>query len=201
MAVDHPALQYELKPHVEGDGRPGYLPAQTNNQGRVDDHARHERFDQYPLNTRIHWHQYSTFKDKYGGVYLPEQMMTTIDWGRAHYAAYLDWLATKLEAPALKLNIWDQAAYDRVLAANEAQPNTSKGEAAKKALPKARTRASGDVRMITPDIWRQLITAKECTITDAINSEWALELHTDEVLHSLLSTSATLAKVKAKWKR
>jgi hypothetical protein len=201
MAVDHPALQYELKPHVEGDGRPGYLPAQTNNQGRVDDHARHERFDQYPLNTRIHWHQYSTFKDKYGGVYLPEQMMTTIDWGRAHYAAYLDWLATKLEAPALKLNIWDQAAYDRVLAANEAQPNTSKGEAAKKALPKARTRAGGDVRMITPDIWRQLITAKECTITDAINSEWALELHTDEVLHSLLSTSATLAKVKAKWKR
>src|SRR6185369_3242307 len=69
----HEVLEYELTnpDHIK------YLPAQTSNEGRVGDKQDHTRFAEYPLNTRIHWTQYSSFKDQYGGNQLPEKVITT----------------------------------------------------------------------------------------------------------------------------
>jgi hypothetical protein len=195
IGMDQPVIQYELT----NPERPGYLPAQTNNADRADDHARHDRLDQYPLDTRTHWHQYSTFKDKYGGKYLPNTMMTTVRWGRAHYEAYVDHLATRLEHPALRLPIFGKAAYDRLAVTTEIEPNLSKGEAAKKVLTEALLRVKGDHSAVTPALYETLISEKKFSESEIVYTEWVWEVHTDEVLHALLSKPEVLLKVKQKW--
>ena len=192
-----PVIQYELT----NPQRPDYLPAQTNNQDRHEtpDHAlAHERFDNYPLNTRTHWHQYSTFKDQYGGRELPGGMMTTVDWGRAHYAAFLDHLATRLDTPALRLPVWGAAAYDRAINAVEVR-HKAEGETAKEILPAALAEAGGNATNITLDTYREVLrknTGKPLSERNVIGAEWALELHTDEILHEMLGTPEVLAKIR-----
>src|SRR6185295_10748805 len=101
---------------------------------------------------------YSTFKDKYGGKYLPKTMMTTIVWGRAHYEAYLDHLAARLEHPALKLPVFGRPAYEALAKATEPEPNLSKGEDAKKVLAAALKLVKDDMAAVTPAIYEQLIS-------------------------------------------
>ena len=190
-----PVIQYELT----NSQRPGYLPAQTNNADRHEtpEHAiAHERFDNYPLNTRTHWHQYSTFKDQYGGGDLPGGMMTTVNWGRAHYAAYVDHLATRLESPALRLPIWGKAAYERAMAALEVR-HKAEADTAKEILPLALAAAGGDETQIRLETYRAVLSGR-ITVRNVIGAEWALELHTDEILHQALSTPEVLAKVREK---
>ncbi len=85
-AASADVINYELK----DPDRPGYLPAQTNNKDRAGDHEPHYRFSQYPLDSRLHWQQYSSFKNQYGGAKLPRGANTVIDWGRAHHRAYFE---------------------------------------------------------------------------------------------------------------
>jgi len=98
-------------------------------------------------------------------------------------------------------SLFGRAAYERLNGADEVEPNKSKGKNAKRTLLRALARTNDVVEAITPDIYRAMLEAGECTMTDVVYSEWGLELHTDELLHEELTKAETLLKVKARWKR
>lgn len=56
---------------------------------------------------------------------------------------------------------------------------------------------------LTLDIHRDLLqgTGGNVSIVNVINAEWALELHTDELLHARVSAPNVLNTIRAKWVR
>jgi hypothetical protein len=192
---DHPAIQYELK----NPDRPKYLPAQTSNEGRVGDTQDHSRFSQYPLNTRSHWHQYSSFKAMYGVENLPEREITTIDWGRAHNAKYVETLASMLGRRELQQPIYDEAVLQAILADPADQvPEKFKSimRDAKEIIPRMKADL-GSVAKINADAWRSC--RQQYSLRSMYQCEWALEVFADELLHARLKTSEVTSAIKSKW--
>lgn len=191
---DHPAIQYELS----NSDRPHYLPAQTNNEGRIDDTQDHSRFAQYPLNTRFHWHQYSSFKAMYGVENLPEQEITTVDWGRAHNQKYVDTLAQMLKANELAVPIYGEEVLDKIVNDNTAMPPKFQPimRDAREILPKMKT-AFGSMAKVDVNAWRTKVS--DHSLRSIYQCEWALEVFTDELLHAKLKQPTVTAKVKEKW--
>jgi hypothetical protein len=194
IKADQPAIEYELN----GADRPHYLPAQTNNEGRVGDAQDHTRFAQYPLNTRFHWHQYSTFKSMYGGANLPEQEITTVDWGRAHNLKYVETVAQMLDARELAIPIYGEETLQAIHDDSTDLPMKFKSimQDARKILPEMRT-SFGSMARVDVNAWRAKVSSY--SLRSIYQCEWALEVFADELLHSKLKSPTITAKIKDKW--
>ncbi len=204
LGTGQPVIEYELR----NPARPGYLPAQTNNADRALDDKPHDRLSMYPLDTRTHWHQYSSFGEQYGRLQLPDKTMTTVRWGRAHFTAYVDHLATVLEEPDLRVPVFGQEAWDNLLAPSH--PINPKVETYLLKDYRARALQLRDnaipsyvatVAEITPAILDRMIQDKVIDDNAAGIVERTLEAFTDEILHAKLCATTVLDKIKTKWVR
>ena len=160
-----------------------YLPAQTNNEGRVGDTQDHSRFSNYPLNTRFHWHQYSSFKDKYGLAKIPGKAKTVARWGRAHNEAYMKCLAEALAIPALALKVDSLEVCQAVHVDSSAKVWVSE--------------AKGTLAKFGSLSLDNILNDRTLSEQSLINIERAIEEITAELFHQYLTGSTTQEGVQS----
>ena len=168
-----------------GPGKPSYLPFNTD--GRVgESEADHHRFSQYPRRTRMHWHQYSSFKGQYGLEDLkhattPRPELVVAEWGRGHHQAYMDHLATRLGAPELRIDPVGPEVQTRLETILASPEDAGIGEPRlKEALRFLRSAGPG----LSPDVQHHVRVG---TSPDGVyNIEFAIEAVLDEIVHDRL---------------
>ena len=158
----------------------------------------HSRFAQYPLDTRFHWHQYSSFKTMYGVENLPEQEITTVDWGRAHHQKYVQTVAQMLKVDELAIPIYGEETLQKILNDNAPMPPKFQSimQDARKILPEMKT-VFGSMARVDVSAWRTKLS--NYGPRSIYQCEWALEVFADELLHAKLKNPVITAKIKEKW--